>query len=139
MKYDKSNKSIRNTCMHLTNYSVNKKSSDYVKNDDPDVEDYGNKWTLGALLRYLRSQGQDTTGMLCTFEKQSLAYCYNPPVSKLCFWEYAKRISLQFTHVLLFSHDAASGRCHNQDFNLSRTTDCDCLQNVHALQRKLLR
>ena len=64
VKYDKSNKSIRNTCMHLTNYSVNKKSSDYVKNDDPDVEDYGNKWTLGALLRYLRSQGQDTTGMV---------------------------------------------------------------------------
>ena len=66
VKYDKSNKSIRNTCMHLTNYSVNKKSNDYVKNDDPDVEDYGNKWTLGALLRYLRSQGQDTTGMLKT-------------------------------------------------------------------------
>ena len=33
-----------------------------MKNDDPDVEDYGNKWSLGAMLRYLRSQGRDTTG-----------------------------------------------------------------------------
>ena len=32
------------------------------RNDDPDVEDFGNKWTLGALLRYLRSEKRDTTG-----------------------------------------------------------------------------
>ena len=85
VKYDKSNKSIRNTCMHLTNYSVNKKSSDYVKNDDPDVEDYGNKWTLGALLRYLRSQGQDTTGMVvCEYiKKLSLVFYYNLTISSL--------------------------------------------------------
>ena len=31
-------------------------------NDDPDVEDYGNKWSLGAMLRYLCSKGIDTTG-----------------------------------------------------------------------------
>lgn len=31
VKYEKSAKHIRNQCMHLTNYSVNKKSSDYVK------------------------------------------------------------------------------------------------------------
>jgi len=33
------------------------------RNDDPDVEDYGNKWSLGAMLRYLCSQGIDTTGI----------------------------------------------------------------------------
>ena len=33
-----------------------------IRNDDADVEDFGNKWSLGALLRYLRSQGHDTTG-----------------------------------------------------------------------------
>lgn len=27
--------------------------------NDPDVEDYGNKWSLGALLRYLKKQGKD--------------------------------------------------------------------------------
>ena len=31
VKYEKNVKNIRNTCMHLTNYSVNKKSQDYVK------------------------------------------------------------------------------------------------------------
>lgn len=31
VKYEKSNRHIRNQCMHLTNYSVNKKSDDYVK------------------------------------------------------------------------------------------------------------
>ena len=32
------------------------------RNDDPDVEDYGNKWSMGAMLRYLRSMGKDTAG-----------------------------------------------------------------------------
>ena len=32
------------------------------RNDDPDVEDYGNKWSMGAMLRYLRSEGKDTAG-----------------------------------------------------------------------------
>ena len=31
VKYERSTKHIRNQCMHLTNYSVNKKSNDYVK------------------------------------------------------------------------------------------------------------
>ncbi|XP_063428995.1 tubulin polyglutamylase TTLL5-like isoform X7 [Mytilus trossulus] len=68
VKYEKSNRHIRNQCMHLTNYSVNKKSDDYVKNDDPEVEDYGNKWSLGALLRYLRSHGKDTAALMMKIE-----------------------------------------------------------------------
>jgi len=35
VKFDKSSRSLRNNCMHLTNYSVNKKSSNYV----PSVSD----------------------------------------------------------------------------------------------------
>lgn len=31
VKYEKNVKNIRNTMMHLTNYSVNKKSQDYVR------------------------------------------------------------------------------------------------------------
>ena len=31
MKYDKSNWNIKNSCMHLTNYSVNKNNNDYVR------------------------------------------------------------------------------------------------------------
>ncbi|CAH1792719.1 unnamed protein product [Owenia fusiformis] len=68
VKYDKAAKNIRNNCMHLTNYSINKKSNDFVKNDDPDIEDYGNKWSLGALLRYLRNQGKDTTALMMRIE-----------------------------------------------------------------------
>ncbi|XP_050404221.1 tubulin polyglutamylase TTLL5 [Patella vulgata] len=68
VKYEKTNRSIRNQCMHLTNYSVNKKSQDYVRNDDPEIEDYGNKWSLGALLRYLRSEGKDTAALMMRIE-----------------------------------------------------------------------
>ena len=43
---------VRNcTCFHI-----------FFRNDDPEVEDYGNKWSLGAMLRYLRSHGKDTAG-----------------------------------------------------------------------------
>ncbi|KAK3593183.1 hypothetical protein CHS0354_039668 [Potamilus streckersoni] len=68
VKYEKSLRHLRNQCMHLTNYSVNKKSDDYVMNDDAEVEDYGNKWSLGALLRYLRSNGKDTVALMMRIE-----------------------------------------------------------------------
>ncbi|XP_067336002.1 tubulin polyglutamylase TTLL5 isoform X3 [Channa argus] len=60
VKYDQTSKNIKNTFMHLTNYSVNKKSSDYVSCDNPEVEDYGNKWSMSAMLRYLKQEGKDT-------------------------------------------------------------------------------
>ncbi|XP_055879802.1 tubulin polyglutamylase TTLL5-like isoform X6 [Biomphalaria glabrata] len=68
VKYEKNVKHLRNQCMHLTNYSVNKRSQDYVKNDDPEVEDYGNKWSMGAMLRYLRSEGKDTAALMMRIE-----------------------------------------------------------------------
>ncbi|XP_038147467.1 tubulin polyglutamylase TTLL5 isoform X1 [Cyprinodon tularosa] len=61
VKYDQTSTNIKNTFMHLTNYSLNKKSSDYVSCDDPEVEDYGNKWSMSAVLRYLKQDGKDTT------------------------------------------------------------------------------
>ncbi|XP_036006259.1 tubulin polyglutamylase TTLL5 isoform X1 [Fundulus heteroclitus] len=61
VKYDQASTNIKNTFMHLTNYSLNKKSSDYVSCDDPEVEDYGNKWSMSAVLRYLKQEGKDTT------------------------------------------------------------------------------
>lgn len=64
VKYDRTSKNIKNRFMHLTNYSVNKKSSDFVSCDDPEVEDYGNKWSMSAVLRYLKQEGKDTT---CSF------------------------------------------------------------------------
>lgn len=32
----------------------------FCRSEDPDAEDVGHKWTLSALLRHLRSIGQDT-------------------------------------------------------------------------------
>ncbi|XP_023208193.1 tubulin polyglutamylase TTLL5 isoform X2 [Xiphophorus maculatus] len=61
VKYDQTTTHIKNNFMHLTNYSLNKKSSDYVSCDDPEVEDYGNKWSMSAVLRYLKEGGKDTT------------------------------------------------------------------------------
>lgn len=54
--------------MHLTNYSVNKKSEDYVSCNDPEVEDYGNKWSFGALLRFLKNKGLDTMALVAKIE-----------------------------------------------------------------------
>ncbi|XP_029454256.1 LOW QUALITY PROTEIN: tubulin polyglutamylase TTLL5 [Rhinatrema bivittatum] len=68
VKYDKAAKNIKNQFMHLTNYSVNKKSSDYVSCDDPEVEDYGNKWSMSAMLRYLKQEGKDTTALMAHIE-----------------------------------------------------------------------
>ncbi|KAM6961234.1 tubulin polyglutamylase TTLL5 [Aplochiton taeniatus] len=68
VKYDRAAKNIKNQFMHLTNYSVNKKSSDYVSCDDPEVEDYGNKWSMSAMLRYLKQEGKDTTLLMRQIE-----------------------------------------------------------------------
>uniref|UniRef100_A0A4W5KL88 Tubulin--tyrosine ligase-like protein 5 n=1 Tax=Hucho hucho TaxID=62062 RepID=A0A4W5KL88_9TELE len=68
VKYDCGTKNIKNQFMHLTNYSVNKKSSNYVSCDDPEVEDYGNKWSMSAMLRYLKQEGKDTTLLMSQVE-----------------------------------------------------------------------
>uniref|UniRef100_A0A8C4XF75 Tubulin--tyrosine ligase-like protein 5 n=1 Tax=Erpetoichthys calabaricus TaxID=27687 RepID=A0A8C4XF75_ERPCA len=68
VKYDRASKNIKNQFMHLTNYSVNKKSSDYVSCDDPEVEDYGNKWSMSAMLRYLKQEGKDTASLMAQIE-----------------------------------------------------------------------
>ncbi|CAJ1064276.1 tubulin polyglutamylase TTLL5 isoform X3 [Xyrichtys novacula] len=61
VKYDCTPENIEDTLMHLTNYSLNKKNSDYVRCDDPEVENYGSKWSMSAVLRYLKQEGKDTT------------------------------------------------------------------------------
>lgn len=66
--YHSSHKHLDDQCMHLTNYSINKKSEQYVANDDADVEDFGNKWSLGALLRYLKCEGKDVAALMLRLE-----------------------------------------------------------------------
>ncbi|XP_036142626.1 tubulin polyglutamylase TTLL5 isoform X2 [Monomorium pharaonis] len=68
VKYDGQSQYTWNPCMHLCNYSINKFHVDYVKSEDPDAEDVGHKWTLSALLRHLRSMGQDTASLMQRIE-----------------------------------------------------------------------
>lgn len=48
---------------HLTNYSLNKRSSDFIINTDANIDDVGSKWSVGALKRYFRAQGIDDSKM----------------------------------------------------------------------------
>ncbi|XP_051998735.1 tubulin polyglutamylase TTLL4 [Xyrauchen texanus] len=59
-KYSPSLKTLSNKFMHLTNYSVNKKNSEYQSNSD-DKACKGHKWALKALWQYLGSQGINTS------------------------------------------------------------------------------
>nr|XP_057938354.1 tubulin polyglutamylase TTLL4 isoform X2 [Doryrhamphus excisus] len=59
-KYSSSMKTLSNKFMHLTNYSVNKKNSEYQANSN-DKACQGHKWALKALWQYLGSRGVDTT------------------------------------------------------------------------------
>lgn len=45
--------------------------------DDPEVEDYGNKWSMSAMLRYLKQEGRDTTGEYQAFFLFDFRSLYN--------------------------------------------------------------
>lgn len=55
-KYDMSKDSLKNSCVHLTNYSINKHSAKF-NNDDEDSE--GHKWSLTAFREHLCKCGID--------------------------------------------------------------------------------
>jgi len=52
--------SKRNRFMHLTNYSVNKRSEKFVQNQDYRQDNIGHKWSLSALFAQLERDGIDT-------------------------------------------------------------------------------
>ncbi|NWZ67942.1 TTLL4 polyglutamylase, partial [Acrocephalus arundinaceus] len=55
-KYSSSMDSLSNKFVHLTNYSVNKKNTEYKPNSD-DTACQGHKWALKALWSYLTQKG----------------------------------------------------------------------------------
>ncbi|XP_058696263.1 tubulin monoglutamylase TTLL4 [Poecile atricapillus] len=55
-KYSSSMESLSNKFMHLTNYSVNKKNTEYKPNSD-ETACQGHKWALKALWSYLTQKG----------------------------------------------------------------------------------
>ena len=56
-KYSMSAKSLKSRYTHLTNYSINKKSKNFVSNEGGLQEDgTGSKWSLHALWRHMRNK-----------------------------------------------------------------------------------
>eukprot|EP01065_Artemidia_motanka_P004311 TRINITY_DN12059_c0_g1_i1.p1 TRINITY_DN12059_c0_g1~~TRINITY_DN12059_c0_g1_i1.p1 ORF type:complete len:1007 (+),score=239.48 TRINITY_DN12059_c0_g1_i1:55-3021(+) len=58
-KYKRGESHLQNRYMHLTNYSVNKKSAKFKKNTNADEDDTGSKWSLRGLKRYFKSHKMD--------------------------------------------------------------------------------
>ena len=50
---------LSNRFMHLTNYSVNKKSAKFQRNTSAAQDDSGSKWSMRGLRRYLCRMGHD--------------------------------------------------------------------------------
>jgi tubulin polyglutamylase TTLL5 len=68
VRYDSSSVHLKDSYMHLTNYSINKTSAHYVACSDDAVEDYGNKWSLGALLTHLAAGGRNVAQLMADIE-----------------------------------------------------------------------
>eukprot|EP00906_Rhabdomonas_costata_P035421 RCo049757 len=54
--YSRSTGQLGNRFMHLTNFSVNKKSARFAANTNADADDCGSKWSLSALWRHMEEQ-----------------------------------------------------------------------------------
>lgn len=59
-KYSQSVKNLADKFMHLTNYSINKRNSEYTPNSDEN-QCQGHKWSLKGLWSYLKRRGIQTT------------------------------------------------------------------------------
>jgi tubulin polyglutamylase TTLL6/13 len=57
------------SCMHLTNYSINKANPNFILNDDADIPDKGHKRSLTSTLQLLGSQGHDTDQLWSSIEE----------------------------------------------------------------------
>lgn len=56
-EYEPPNIDASDLFCHLTNYSINKKSSAFEENENEDEDNTGHKWSLSALFTYLDSTG----------------------------------------------------------------------------------
>lgn len=58
-KYSSSESTLRKRCMHLTNYSINSKKSQFELNMDKEEDGVGSKWSLAALQTWFRNNNLD--------------------------------------------------------------------------------
>lgn len=65
VKYQKpEKKNIKNMCMHLTNYAINKLNSDFEFNSDGLKDNIGHKRSFSSILKYLENVGQNANKVL---------------------------------------------------------------------------
>lgn len=62
MKYSDRSDTLNDRYMHLTNYSINKLSANYAKNEDAHSYN-GHKWTIKTLWKYFDEQKINTEGL----------------------------------------------------------------------------
>ncbi|XP_063312651.1 tubulin polyglutamylase TTLL5-like [Pelobates fuscus] len=68
-QYKPTEDNMKNQYMHLTNTSINKANANYVRSTNPEVENHGSLWSMGALLRHLKELGKDTATLMSKIEE----------------------------------------------------------------------
>ncbi|XP_063309544.1 tubulin polyglutamylase TTLL5-like [Pelobates fuscus] len=68
-QYKPTEENMKNQYMHLTNTSINKANANYVRSTNPEVENHGSLWSMGALLRHLKELGKDTATLMSKIEE----------------------------------------------------------------------
>ncbi|CAH2013515.1 unnamed protein product [Acanthoscelides obtectus] len=84
-KYSDDAKDLKDRYMHLTNYSINKLSSQYTANEDANACQ-GHKWTLSKFMEYMQGIGVDTKALWKNFQSlvvKTMIAC-EAPIVKLC-------------------------------------------------------
>ncbi|CAH1108254.1 unnamed protein product [Psylliodes chrysocephalus] len=84
-KYSADVKDLKDRYMHLTNYSINKLSSQYTANEDFNSCE-GHKWTITKLLEVLQNQNVDTKILWKSLQQlviKTILACESPVV-QLC-------------------------------------------------------
>jgi tubulin polyglutamylase TTLL4 len=67
-KYAVDKRNLKKRYVHLTNFSVNKRSEKFVKNKDPGVDGEGSKWSLKALQKAFKELGLNYESILNEIE-----------------------------------------------------------------------
>ncbi|KAJ8916833.1 hypothetical protein NQ315_005840 [Exocentrus adspersus] len=84
-KYSDDAKDLKDRYMHLTNYSINKLSSQYTANEDANACQ-GHKWTISKLMEFLDKNEVDTKALWKNLEQlviKTIIAC-EAPITQLC-------------------------------------------------------